>query len=80
MSEQEMVIKLRWEYLSPLHIKCTLFSGPPGRTMANIGELTMRHDEAIRFRNTVRQGIQGDGFTGILEQGWTTEVSDEAVG
>ena len=71
-----MLLKLRWVH-EGRHSQCTLFVGNPEQTMVNIGTLCMNQDEAIVFRQTVRQGIQGEGFTGILESGWKAGGGDE---
>ena len=65
-----MVIKLEWRYRTPVHSRVYIFVGEDRYHLAKSGDLTLRHDEAIAFRNTVRQGIQHPGFRGIFESGW----------
>ena len=71
-----MVIKLRWEDLGA-HKRVTIFSGDDKDHLAHCGVLTLRNDEAVRFRNTIRMGIQAAGFDGILEEGWVDADSSE---
>ena len=67
------VVKMRWNIPTPAHIRVTIFVGVDGDHLANTGELTFLHDEARRFRASIRQGIIGPGFTGVLESGWPFE-------
>jgi hypothetical protein len=67
-----MTIKLAWTP-GAAHYKVRVFTGVDRDHLASTGTLTMRPDEAERFRYTVRMGVQEPGFTGIFQSGWPSD-------
>lgn len=77
MSDPRPVIKLVWQ-CGPQHDRCTVFCGMSSQILANCGTLTFRADgESLRFRDTIKQGIQGTGFDGMFEANWLHKPEDE---
>lgn len=64
------VVLLAWDPPRGAHRRVRVFVGPDRDHLALTGDLTFREAEADQFRSTIRQGVQGPGFTGMFERGW----------